>query len=277
MMKIKHNKKRNTAFVYEALIREGTSAILQKDESRCNKIVAIIKKHFKDGSVLKKDLECYKSLYESSNLSELDSARIIKEAKTQKSVIDSDILFEAQTDLIHDINKEVKSSVFNNFVPNYKSLANIYQMFSNSTSPKDAVLLENLVIASMINVSNTKEEQSVDRLVVETFINKFNKKYKDELYEEQKTLLNLYIQSFVDNSVEFKTFLNEEISRLKTELAKATLKEDISNDEEMTTKANAILLKLESFNRTEINEQVLLTVLKVQSLVRETGTNGDNN
>ena len=276
-MKIKHNKKRNTAFVYEALIREGTSAILQKDESRCNKIVAIIKKHFKDGSVLRKDLECYKSLYESSNLSELDSARIIKEAKTQKSVIDSDILFEAQTDLIHDINKEVKSSVFNNFVPNYKSLANIYQMFSNSTSPKDAVLLENLVIASMINVSNTKEEQSVDRLVVETFINKFNKKYKDELYEEQKTLLNLYIQSFVDNSVEFKTFLNEEISRLKTELAKATLKEDISNDEEMTTKANAILLKLESFNRTEINEQVLLTVLKVQSLVRETGTNGDNN
>ena len=44
-----------------------------------------------------------------------------------------------------------------------------------------------------------------------------------------------------------------------------------------TLKANAILLKLESFNRTEINEQVLLTVLKVQSLVRETGTNGDNN
>jgi len=276
-MKIKHNKKRNTAFVYEALIREGTSAILQKDESRCNKIVAIIKKHFKDGSVLKKDLECYKSLYESSNLSELDSARIIKEAKTQKNVIDSGVLFEAQTDLIHDINKEVQSSVFNNFVPNYKSLANIYQMFSDSTNPKDAVLLENLVIASMISVSNTKEEESVDRLVIETFINKFNKKYKDELYKEQKTLLNLYIQSFVDNSVEFKTFLNEEISRLKTELSKATLRKDISNDEEMTTKANEILLKLESFNRTTINEKVLLTVLRVQSLIRETGINGDNN
>ena len=41
-MKTRHNKKRNTAFVYEALIREGTSAILQKDEARCNKIVAII-------------------------------------------------------------------------------------------------------------------------------------------------------------------------------------------------------------------------------------------
>ena len=30
-MKVKHNKKRNTAFVYEALIREGTNAILKKD------------------------------------------------------------------------------------------------------------------------------------------------------------------------------------------------------------------------------------------------------
>ena len=42
-MKIKHNKKRNTAFVYEALVREGTSAILQKDDERRNKIVLIIK------------------------------------------------------------------------------------------------------------------------------------------------------------------------------------------------------------------------------------------
>jgi hypothetical protein len=61
-MKIKHNKKRNTAFVYEALIREGTSAILQKDEKRKQTIVDIIKEHFKNGSILKSDLECYRSL-----------------------------------------------------------------------------------------------------------------------------------------------------------------------------------------------------------------------
>ena len=49
-MKTRHNKKRNTAFVYEALIREGLSAILQKDESsRVIGLLHIIKKHFKDG------------------------------------------------------------------------------------------------------------------------------------------------------------------------------------------------------------------------------------
>ena len=219
-MKTRHNKKRNTAFVYEALIREGTSAILQKDEPRCNKVVAIIKKHFKDGSVLKKDLECYKSLYENQGLSEIDSVRIIKEAKTQKRMIDPEGLFVAQTDLIHDINKEVEPAMFNNFVPNYKSLANIYHMFSDSQNPKQAVILENNIIKNMTNSLNKKETNAVDKLVVETFVNKFNEKYNKELYEEQKTLLNLYIQSFVDNSLEFKTFLNEEISRLKSEVGR---------------------------------------------------------
>ena len=276
-MKTRHNKKRNTAFVYEALIREGTSAILQKDEARCNKIVAIIKKHFREGSILKKDLDCYKSLYENQNLSKLDSARIIQEAKTQKRLIDPSGLFVAQTDLIHDINKEVEPSVFNNYVPNYKSLANIYQMFSDSTNPKDAVLLENLVIENMTKKVTLIEETKVDNLVINTFVEKFNKKYDQELLEEQKTLLNLYIQSFVDNSLEFKTFLNEEISRLKQQLEKAKTQEYISNDEDMLEKANQVLLKLESFKKTELSDNMLLTVLKVQSLVKETETDGDRN
>lgn len=276
-MKTRHNKKRNTAFVYEALIREGTSAILQKDESRCNKVVAIIKKHFKDGSILKKDLDCYKSLYENENMTELDSARIIREARAQKRMIDPNGLFKAQTGLIHDINKEVEPSVFNNFVPNYKSLANIYQMFSDSTNPKDAVLLENLVIQNMTKKTEQQEQQQVDNLVINTFVTKFNEKYDTELFEEQKTLLNLYIQSFVDNSLEFKSFLNEEISRLKSELEKAKLQNHISNDEEMFKKANQVLLRLESFKKTEINDSMLLTVLKVQSLIRETSSDGNSN
>ena len=40
-MKTKYNKKRNTAFVYEALVREGTSAILQGDHERKNTLLLI--------------------------------------------------------------------------------------------------------------------------------------------------------------------------------------------------------------------------------------------
>ena len=67
-MKIKHNKKRNTAFVYEALVREATVAILKNDRERKNKVISIIKKHFHNESMLHKDLEFYRSLYENQNL-----------------------------------------------------------------------------------------------------------------------------------------------------------------------------------------------------------------
>ena len=40
-MKIKHNKKRNTAFVYEALIREATVAIVKQDNERKNKVFGV--------------------------------------------------------------------------------------------------------------------------------------------------------------------------------------------------------------------------------------------
>ena len=45
-MKIKHNKKRNTAFVYEALIKEATEAIVKNDLEKKQKIVKIIKNYF---------------------------------------------------------------------------------------------------------------------------------------------------------------------------------------------------------------------------------------
>ena len=43
-MKIRHNKKRNTAFVYEILVKEATVAILKKDTKRRNNVINIIKK-----------------------------------------------------------------------------------------------------------------------------------------------------------------------------------------------------------------------------------------
>jgi hypothetical protein len=276
-MKTKHNKKRNTAFAYEALIREGTSAILQDDHKRKIKVVNIIKKHFKTNSLLKKDLDCYRSLYEGQGLETEDCNRIIREAKLQKMLIDPQALFKKQSDFIHDVNKEFDASIFSNFVPNYKSLANIYQMFSKNNSPRDAVLLEKMVLDSMSDKEIKSELSDVDNVVINSFVEKFNTKYDNQLFEEQKSVLNLYIKSFVDNSVEFKMFLNEEIARLKKEVELAKASKHISEDKDMAEKTSLIADKLDSLKATEINEEILSTILKVQSLVRETTENGNNN
>jgi hypothetical protein len=275
-MKVKHNKKRNTAFVFEALVREATVAILKKEDDRKNRVVSILKKHFYDGSPLKKDLECYRSLYENQNLDKETSEKIFKEVRMQQRLIDPNGLFKQQTELIHDVNKELSPEIFNNFVPNYKTLATIAQIFSFKTSPKDSVILEKQITENMQRATISSGANPVDNLTYRTFVNKFNEKYENDLLNEQKSLLTHYIASFADNALELKIFLNEEIARLKQKLVEAKETDDIKNDEDMLSKTGQVIEKLNSFAKEDITENVLLTVLKTQSLVKEI-YNADNN
>ena len=275
-MRIRHNKKRNTAFVYEALIVEATVAIIKKDESKQLKTLNILKNHFKPGGVLRKDLECYRSLYEEQNLKPDISKRIINESRFQKKQLNSDALFEKQSALIKDINKNIGSSVFNNFVPNYKTLATIAQLFSDTISPKNQIILENQVMNIMSASKKDDNGVFVDNNLYNVFADKFNSKYDSSLLPEQKELLTHYISSFTDNAVSLKVFLNEEIARLKNLLIEADSINEISNDQEMKNKTNTIIEKLNGFSKQQINEGLLLTVLKTQSLVKEIYTNGNS-
>jgi|TARA_R110000824_G_scaffold160957_6_gene336005 hypothetical protein len=276
-MKTTHNKKRNTAFVYEALIKEMTASILKKDHKRKRKVTKILKKYFKTNSVLSKDLECYKSLYEKQNVERELSERILRETKLRKRLLDPSSIFDTQTEIINDINKELEPSVFGNFVPNYKTLASIAQIFSDKVSPRDQVLLENEILNEMTTIDEIVELDSIDNLIYRKFVSKFNEKYDGELLEEQKRLLTYYISSFTDNALELKVFLNEEIDRLKTRLLEAAATKVIKEDPEMIAKTNRIVERLESFSKEGISDQVLLTVMKTQNLIEEIHRDGDSN
>jgi len=276
-MKIKHNKKRNTAFVYEVLVKEATVAILKQDRARRDKVINIIKKHFKADSLLRKDLECYRSLYENQNLTQLTSEKIIKEVKLQKRLLDTASLFKQQTALIHDINKEATASIFNNFIPNYKTLATIDQIFSDRISPKNQVILENEIVKNMTKQFPTQEVvEPIDNIIYNTFVEKFNNKYENNLLEEQKTLLTYYIASFADNALELKVFLNEEIGRLKSKLEEAKATKEIKSDTAMMEKTNQIIDRLNGFFNKAIDDNLLLTVMKTQELVKEIYTDASH-
>ena len=275
-MKTRHNKKRNTAFVFEALVREATVAIIKENHEVKDKAIAIIKKHFVPGSVLYKDLQNYRSLYENQNLHREIAEKIIKEAKLAHRVMDPHGLFVSQSDLIADVNKELTPEVFNNFVPNYKTLASIAQMFSDKSSPKSAVILENNIINNMILPEDKQDTlEPIDNLVLNSFVSKFNDKYKEGLLENQKTLLNHYITSFTDNGLGLKMFLNSEIARLKEELTVSLNKEVIKEDKDLIEKTNQVLEKLSSFQMQAASAKVVLTVLKTQQLAEEISTDGN--
>ena len=268
-MKNKHNKKRNTAFVFEALAREATVAIIKGDNERKEKVVSIVRKHFTNDSLLKKDLECYRSLYENQNLDEPTSKKIMEAALAAKRLIDPDGLFKQQTEIINDINKELEPKTFNNFVPNYKSLATIAKMF-NTNSPKQSVMLETKIVKGMTETIEAQALETIDSLTFTTFTKKFNEKYGNSLLEEQKNLLNNYISSFSHDDLETKIYLNRELGRLKQSLSEAVSAEEIANDPEMIRKTNAVREKLDNLSKeTSLNESTLLTILKTQELVKE--------
>ena len=277
-MKIRHNKKRNTAFVYEALIRENTVAILRGDAETQKTIVAIVKRHFSPSTPLKKELECYRSLYENQDLDAETHQKILKECKLQRALISTPELFAAQTALIHEVNKSLSPSIFKNFVPNYKTLATIAQIFSDTTTPKQRVILENQMIAEMQEKRDPSQiAEQIDNVVYRAFVKKFNDKYEGELLDEQKELLAHYIASFSDNALGLKTFLNEEISRLKDIMSAAPLREYIKEDSDMVEKSKQVLTILDSYAQAGMNEKMLTTILKTQKLAKEMSTDGHNN
>ena len=167
-------------------------------------------------------------------------------------------------------------NVFSNFVPNYKNLATIFQIFNDKSTAKERVILENVLIENMTgHKEEMKKLKPVDKLVYKTFVNKFNSTYKEKILEEQKILLNKYILSFADNGLEFKIYLNEEIDKLKKQVTKLFELEEFLSDEEMTEKAKKVSEILEGFRNREIDKEAILSVLKIQNLIKEAELDGN--
>ena len=193
-----------------------------------------------------------------------------------KRLIDPDGLFKQQTEVINDINKELSPQTFNNFVPNYKSLATIAKMF-NTNSPKQSVMLEGRIIEGMVSDTKTSSLEPMDSITFRTFTKKFNQKYSDTLMQEQKELLNQYISSFSNEELELKIYLNRELGRLKESLEKATEVEEVAGDEEMINKTKLVKERLENLSsETTLTETTLFTILKTQELVKEIYDDGSN-
>ena len=63
---------------------------------------------------------------------------------------------------------------------------------------------------------------------------------------------------------------------MKEQLEKAKEVKEIRSDEGMIKKTDEIIERLKSFAQETITEDVLMTVLKTQALVKEIYTDGDN-
>lgn len=269
-MRLKHNKKRNTALVYEALVRELTKSIIKKKKDRQKKVLSIIKESFRPNSVLAKELEIYKALYETTDLERSTAEKVLTEAKLQYNKLNKREIFKQQSGMIKKINTLLSKDIYNNFVPNYKNIASIYSIFNFDAPAKEKVLLEERIVSHMSSSVETTPEDAhepIDNIVYRTFVENFNKEYSDSLLSEQALLLNKYISSFADNGLELKLFLNEELGRLKSAIKSYSDKtvDDTHTEEQL----GRVVEVLEDYKNQQIDKSMIEDVIKAQQLVRE--------
>jgi hypothetical protein len=268
-MKKRHNKKRNTAFLFEILVRELTKSFVSKDSGRSSRIKKMFKESFGDRSILKKELDCYKALREKSGLDKYTAEKLVFETKRVYNSLDQDEVFLEQSKLIKRINTNLGSEVYKNFVPNYKTYATISQIFGDKTPVKNRVLLESEIIDNLVTEGKKQEDmKTVDSLVVRTFTDNFNKKYAG-LLESQRELLENYIVSFLDNGVDFKIFLVEQLKVIKSKIKDSLKLEEVKNDKDMIESTKKTLSIVENFDVSSFGKKDLIKVLKLQNLVNE--------
>jgi hypothetical protein len=275
-MKFKHNKKRNTAFLFETLIKEMAKSVVANDSERQTKIAKIIKRHFTKRGVLYKDLQSYKVLMELKEAETGFAQRILSEVRRERDRLNTQNIFSEQSRLIKKINVELGQEVYSNFVPNYKTMATIGQLFADNVSPNEKVILEDKLLTEMTKAEEKTEKEileHIDSIAYKTFTNKFNKAYAGKLHEEQQQVVSKYIYSVSDNGTSLKTYLNEEVGRLRDKVKASLDVKEVSSDPEMIRKTEQVLEFLDSLTETKLDEAAIKKIMQIQGLVREVETN----
>jgi len=273
-MKMKHNKKRNTAFLYECLVKELTKSIVRNDKDKKKAIIKIIKEFYCRGSLLREDLEIYKSVLESNKMSTEFAKRFIFEAKKDYDALDRKAIFNLQTKLIRAINETLSNNAFANFISNYKDIASVGAFFDSNLKAKNRLIVESRLLTKLTKKpSAEKEMRHIDNLTYKTFVDSFNKRYEKTLRKEQKDLLTNYIVSFSDNGLGLKSFMNEEISRLIKEVDNITETQKNDKNGMFLSKIERVSTKLKDFSKKPICEQMVKDVFYIQDLVAEINRN----
>jgi hypothetical protein len=275
-MKVKHNKKRNTAFLYEALVRELTKAVVEQNSDRSVKIKKILKEHFKSGMVLFSELGCFNALTQKDDLDHYNAEKIIFRAKKEYESLNQQDIFKEQSTVIKKINSDLGKEVFNTFVPDYKSYATLAQIFGNKLPVKSRVIMEQKILDTLTNGNSVTEKlQPVDNLVVKSFTERFNDEYSD-LLPEQKDLLNRFITSFNESEADFRLYIGEELTRIKSSVEESLEYPEVKEDDEMVQSTKRVIEQISSFNVANLTEGQILKILKLQKLVREYDKNANN-
>ena len=228
MRKVKHNKIRNTGLLFEFLLRQITSDVLNKNNGTA---VKIVKEKFNENTELGKELALYNVLITKKFKSDSKADYFINEVMKARNDLNNSVLRRERYNLIKEIQSNYNLQKFmSSKVPNYKTYASIYTLFEydKSLSPDQKTeSFFNIVEHVTTNDNNIKlsetvrtlpDDEDLRILTYKTLLEKFNQKYT-KLSGAQKNLLREYINN-ISNTNSLKDTLKEIVKGLKQDLKK---------------------------------------------------------
>jgi len=285
MRKVKHNKIRNTGLLFECLLRQITSDVLNKDNN--SKAVNIVKQKFNENTELGKELALYNILITKKFKSDSKADYFINEVMKTRGDLNNSTLRREKYNLIKEIQSNYNLQKFmSSKVPNYKTYASIYKLFEyNTLSPDEKTesffnIVEHVTTEdSSIKLSETvhtlPDDEDLRILTYRTLLEKFNQKYT-KLSKNQKNLLREYINN-VSNTNSLKDTLETIVKGLKKDLKTHSKK---LQDKVVKIKMSEAIKSIDKFcgidDKTDVvKDEYVIQTMRYLELVKEVKKSGN--
>jgi len=278
-MKVKHSKFKNTAILFELLVKQITQEVLSNSTKNLSE--KIIKEFFNSRKELAKELKLYNWIVKERFSSNDDAKLFLSEVIEERKKLDESKLAKEKYNLIKTIKESYELDKFlSSNLQNYKLLASIYKVFESKAHGRkveirDYIDSNNTILEHITNERTTKKpqdklyeefkKQSEDLrlLTYKLLIENFNSKYSN-LDDSQKGLLREFINN-VSNTSTFPKFISEE--------AKKALSALIAESKDITDKVTKIkisemikLFKSDKFLKENSEKQVSVLMLTYELL-----------
>lgn len=241
---VKHNKIRNTGILFELLVRQITSDVLESRQHGA--AVRLMKEFFSPSTELGKELILYRAFFSVQNLSEQKAFQLLNLVSEQRKHLNQRTLDTQKYKLIREIKSNFNAvEFFSSRIPSYKVYASIYKIFNSTMTPQPQIssiseladsqftivehlsgkyaskkLQEHSELSTMLR----SQENDVRYLSYKFLVERFNKKYTN-LDASQKKLLQEYIYN-ISNTSKMSDYVQDESSKLamalQTKIASVT-------------------------------------------------------
>lgn len=278
-MKIKHSKYKNTGILFELLVRQITSDILEGKESP---VKNLLKKYFVK-TELGKEYKLYETLLNKTNLTETRADITVNTLVESSKNLNRRLVKKQKYNLINDLKEHYNiNEFFNHKLPNYKVHAAFYNILESSSIDKNInpefvisnkiTILEYLT-SSPLTQNNSKnivleefkkEDKDIKMLTYRILLEKFNGKYEN-FTSSQKEILKELLYS-IDNKPRLKEFYISKSNEIKNELISLT-KNVTDKTTQIKLKEVVNLLDVKSSNK--ITDDNLVNLLQYCDLVNE--------